>query len=76
MNKLDLYYPILNIIREESKKYEYKPGTDQHIVVIDEDGYEFARISMIIFWKNLLNYLKRYKRQMTVLLHSLRQNLL
>ena len=21
MNKLDLYYPILNIIREESKKY-------------------------------------------------------
>ena len=23
----DLYYPILNIIREESKKYEYKPDT-------------------------------------------------
>lgn len=46
MNKLDLYYPILNIIREESKKYEYKPDTDQHIVVINEDGDEFARISM------------------------------
>lgn len=42
MNKLDLYYPILNIIREESKKYEYKPNTDQHIVVVDEDGCEFA----------------------------------
>ena len=46
MNKLDLYYPILNIIREESKRYEYKPNEEQNIVVIDEDGYEFARISM------------------------------
>ena len=46
MNKLELYYPILNIIREESKRYEYRPNTDQHIVVIDEDGHEYARISM------------------------------
>ncbi|MDD7342846.1 MAG: HpaII family restriction endonuclease [Bacteroidales bacterium] len=46
MNKLELYYPILNVIREESKKYEYKPNIDQHIVIIDEDGNEFARISM------------------------------
>lgn len=46
MNKLDLYYPILNIIREEAKRYEYKPQKDTHIVVIDEDGVEYARISM------------------------------
>ena len=46
MNKLELYYPILNIIREESKRYEYRPNSDQHIVVIDEDGHEYARISM------------------------------
>lgn len=46
MNKLDLYYPILNIIREESKRYEYRPNSDQHIVVINEDGQEYARISM------------------------------
>lgn len=46
LNKLDLYYPILNIIREESKRYEYKPNQDMHIVVIDEDGHEYARISM------------------------------
>ena len=46
LNKLDLYYPILNIIREESKRYEYKPNQDKHIVVIDEEGREFARISM------------------------------
>lgn len=46
LNKLDLYYPILNVIREESKRYEYKPNKKQNIVVIDEDGNEFARISM------------------------------
>ena len=46
LNKLDLYYPILNIIREESKRYEYKPDTQQNVVVIDEDGNEYARISM------------------------------
>ena len=42
----NLYYPILNIIREESKRYEYKPNKEQNIVVIDEDGNEYARISM------------------------------
>ena len=46
MNKLDLYYPILNIIREESERYEYKPDKQQNIVVIDENGIEYARISM------------------------------
>ena len=46
LNKLDLYYPIINIIREESKRYEYKPNQEHHIVVIDEDGQEYARISM------------------------------
>lgn len=46
LNRLDLYYPIINIIREESKRYEYKPNTEQHIVVIDEDGHEYARFSM------------------------------
>lgn len=51
MNKLELYYPILNIIRDESKRYEYRPNSDQHIVVIDEDGHEYARISMNRFVK-------------------------
>ena len=61
MNKLALYYPILNVIREESKKYEYKPNVDQNIVVIDEDGNEFARISMNKFLEEsskLLNEIK------------------
>lgn len=46
MNKLDLYYPILNVIRQESKRYEYRPDIKQSIVVIDEDGNEYVRISM------------------------------
>lgn len=46
LKKLELYYPILNIIREESKKYEYKPNVERNIVVIDEDGNEYTRLSM------------------------------
>lgn len=64
MNKLDLYYPILNVIREESKKYEYKPNVEQNIVVIDEDGNEYARISMDKFMEEsskLLDNIKKAK---------------
>ncbi|WP_407403572.1 HpaII family restriction endonuclease [Sodaliphilus sp.] len=46
INSAELYYAILNIIREESKRYEYRPNADQHIVVVDEDGKVYARISM------------------------------
>ena len=49
MNKLNLYYPIMNIIREESKRYEYKPNVEQHVVVVDENGNEYTRISMKCF---------------------------
>lgn len=51
LNKLELYYPILDIIREESKKYEFKPNFNKKIVIIDEDGNEYARISMEKFMK-------------------------
>lgn len=46
LNKMELYYPIINIIREESKRYEYKPNSTKNIVLIDENGHEYARISM------------------------------
>lgn len=65
MNKMGLYYPILNIIREESKRYEYKPNVEQHIVVIDENGNEYARISMDRFVeesKKLLSEIKAGKK--------------
>lgn len=66
MNKLELYYPILNIIREESKRYEYKPNADQNIVVVDEDGREYARISMNKFVEEsskLLSEIKTAKQR-------------
>ncbi len=65
MNKLDLYYPILNIIRMESKKYEYKPDVEHDIVVVDENGKEYARISMNRFMQesvSLLNDIKAAKK--------------
>lgn len=46
MNRMDVYYPILNIIREESKRYEYKPDVRQSIVIVSENGDEYARVSM------------------------------
>ena len=61
MNKLDLYYPILNIIREESKRYEYKPDVNQHIVGVDEDGTEYARISMYRFMQEAASVLEKIK---------------
>lgn len=57
----NLYYPILNIIREESKRYEYKPDTEQNIVVIDEDGNEYARISMDKFMEESQSLLEAIK---------------
>lgn len=61
MNKMELYYPILNIIREESKKYEYRPDVEQNIVIIDEDGNEYARISMDRFMEESKSLLKEIK---------------
>ena len=66
LNKLDLYYPIINIIREESKRYEYKPNSKQNIIVIDEDGNEFARISMAKFLeesRSLLDTIKETNKR-------------
>lgn len=61
MNKLALYYPILNVIREESKRYEYKPDVEQNIVVIDENGNEYARISMDKFMGESMSLLDDIK---------------
>lgn len=66
LNKLDLYYPILNIIREESKRYEYKPDAKQNIIVIDENGNEYTRISMDKFMeesKSLLDAIKNTNKR-------------
>ena len=65
LNKLSLYYPILNVIREESKRYEYKPDTQQSIVVIDEDGHEYARIPMVRFMQESAFLLEKIKEGKT-----------
>lgn len=49
LNKLDLFYPIVNIIREENARYEYKPKIEKNIVVIDENGKEYASLPMSTF---------------------------
>lgn len=46
LNKLELYYPIIKVIREESKRYVYSPNVSHDVVITDEDGNVFARISM------------------------------
>lgn len=61
LNKLELYYPILNIIREEKQRYEYKPDIAQNLVVIDADGNEFVRISMERFMKESQYLLDKIK---------------
>ena len=61
LNKLSLYYPIINIIRKESKRYEYMPDTEQHIVIINENGEEYARISMDKFMQESSSLLDKIK---------------
>lgn len=54
----ELYNPILKVVHEEIKRYEYRPNVDQHIVVIDENGHEYTRISMNRFIKESHNLLE------------------
>lgn len=46
LNKLPLYYPILSVIREESKGYTYTPDRQRNVVVIHENGEVVANISI------------------------------
>lgn len=46
MRKLPLYYPVLSVIRKELLEREYKPNTNQQLVIITEDGKEVLRIPM------------------------------
>jgi len=49
LKKLNLYYPIISILREESKRYDYNLNPQKNIVIINEDGKEFVRIPMSTF---------------------------
>lgn len=48
LNKLDIYYPILKVIKEELERHmEY--SLDKDIVIITEDGYEISRVDVSEF---------------------------
>jgi len=51
MEKIDtLFYPILRVIRQEEKNYQYAPKVeDGRMVIIYEDGAEILRVSMARF---------------------------
>lgn len=46
MMDVSLYNSIMNVVFHESEIYEHKSDINRNIVVIDEDGNEYARISM------------------------------
>lgn len=49
MNKLSTYFPIINIIREEVERFDYKPDSNSQVVVIESGGIELVRIPMARF---------------------------
>lgn len=48
--KANLFYPILKVIRQEQNRYDYSPNQNR-MVIIEENGSEILRISMIDFVK-------------------------
>ncbi len=48
MHRTNVFYPILDIIRTEEKRYEYRPWScsDGRSVVVEENGTEILRIPM------------------------------
>lgn len=48
MHKTELYYPIVSILREESKRLEFMPNVDKYVVIMAKDK-EVARLSMATF---------------------------
>lgn len=61
LNKLELYYPIIDIIRQESKRYDYSPNQPGDTVVIFEDDQEIARIPMQVFFDTSMQLLYKIR---------------
>lgn len=58
LRKLPLYYPVLSVIRKELIDREYKPNTNQQLVIITEEGKEVLRIPMERFINEARNLLE------------------
>lgn len=48
MNKLKFYYPVISVLREESKRLEFKPNIGKNVVVV-VNGKEVLRLPMATF---------------------------
>lgn len=46
MNKLEVFYPIVKILRDECQHFEYEIEKEAKLVLISADGQEFARVPM------------------------------
>lgn len=63
MNKLPLYYPIIDIIRKESHRFDYMPNPKGSVVVINSDGEEYAKIPMQRFLEEAEKLLEKLKEK-------------
>lgn len=62
LNKLEAYYPVLKVLRDELERHlEYSVNKD--IVIITEDETEIARINVIDFLLNQKNCLSVFKKE-------------
>ncbi len=48
LNKLEIFYPIISIIREESERHEYRPDTNTNVVIVNQNGHALTRIPMCV----------------------------
>ena len=61
--KADIYYPVIDIIRQEARRYDYLPDSGRQIVVINEEGDELMRKPMADFAREadrLLGHIKAH----------------
>ena len=49
LNKMSIYYPIIDIIRQETSRFDYRPDDTRQIVIIDQDGMQLLSIPMSRF---------------------------
>lgn len=49
LNKMNVYYPIIDIIRQESNRIDYQPDETRQIVIIDKNGTQLLSVPMSRF---------------------------
>ena len=57
LNKMSIYYPIINIIRQEKNRLDYRPDDTRQVVVIYQDGTQISSIPMKHFSNEAMSLL-------------------